>query len=106
MSSRKLPPARLALTTCVALAAAVIALYASMGRAFTFLAPGFAQHLWAVSSLRSGTATLSGVVVMQNGVVISIECRSTTTTRLHWFDPSDTTTKNDTVLHKETVSNS
>jgi len=90
------------------LAAAVVtgvavALYASMGRSFQWLAPGYAQHLWGVSSLKSSSFSLGGVVVLQDGTVVSAECRGPQT-KLHIFDPTSTFTKNDTLLHKETTS--
>src|ERR1051325_4846602 len=84
-------------------AASVIAVSASMGRSFASLAPGYAQHLWGVSSLKSSSGTLAGVVVLQSGEVIAAECRSTSTTRLHSFDPSNTSNKNDSRLHQEST---
>src|SRR5438105_3399965 len=93
------------LAASVILAAGLAALYASMGRSFGFLAPGYAQHLYGVSSLRSTSFSLGGVVVLQDGTVISAECRGPQT-KLHIFDPdpSTTFTKYDTLLHKETTS--
>ena len=93
------------LAASVILAAGLAALYASMGRSFGFLAPGYAQHLYGVSSLRSTSFSLGGVVVLQDGTVISAECRGPQT-KLHIVDPdpSTTFTKYDTLLHKETTS--
>ena len=104
MSSRRLPPLSLAALTALLVAGAVIALYATMGQSFRSLAPGYAQHLFGVSSLKSTTASIGGVAVLQDGTVVTAECKSPT--RLHIFDPdpSHTFTKNDTVLHPETVS--
>src|SRR5215208_5886850 len=106
MFPRKLPPARLATTTVLATVAAAVALYATMGQSYKTLAPGYAQHLYGVSSLKSSTGVLSGVVVLQTGEVITTECRSTST-RLHIFDPSSTTKKTgETIVHTETVTGS
>ena len=102
MHSRKLPPLSWA-TTIMLLVAAAVALYAQMGQNFQFLPRGYAQHLYAVSTLKSGSFSLSGTVVLQDGTVISAECR-TTQTKLHIFDPTATFTKNGSALHRETVS--
>ena len=75
MRPRKLPPLSVAATIALLVAAAVVAVYASMGRSFLQLAPGYAQHLYGVSSLRSNQFSLGGVVVLQDGTVISAECR-------------------------------
>src|SRR5438132_10634741 len=103
MRPRKLPPLSVAATIALLVAAAVVAVYASMGRSFLQLAPGYAQHLYGVSSLRSTSFSLGGVVVLQDGTVVSAECRGPST-KLHIFDPNPATTftKFDTVLHKET----
>ncbi len=95
---------RAALTAAVLTGVAVV-LYASMGRSFQWLMPGYTQHLWGVSSLKSSSFSLGGVVVLQDGTVVSAECRGPQT-RLHIFDPSPSTTftMNDTLLHKETTS--
>jgi uncharacterized repeat protein (TIGR01451 family) len=90
-------------TAAIVVAASVIALHASIGRSFTSIAPGYAQHLWGVSSLRSSSGTLAGVVVLQSGEAIAAECRSTSTTRLHSFDPTNTSGKNDSRVHQEAV---
>src|SRR5436190_17765596 len=103
MHSRKLPPLSWATTTAFLVAAAAIALYAQMGQNFQFLPRGYAQHLYAVSTLKSSSFSLSGTVVLQDGTVISAECR-TTQTKLHIFDPTATSTKNGSTLHRETVS--
>jgi hypothetical protein len=92
-----------AAAAALAVACVVAVLHAAIGRSFTALASGYAQHLYAVSSLKSNQATLAGVVVLQNGTVVSAECRATNTTRLHAFDPAATSTKHDSVLHDETV---
>src|ERR1043166_10221960 len=102
MHSRKLPPLSWA-TTIMLLVAAAVALYAQMGQNFQFLPRGYAQHLYAVSTLKSGSFSLSGTVVLQVGTVTSAECR-TTQTKLHIFDPTATFTKNGSALHRETVS--
>ncbi|MFN2581491.1 MAG: hypothetical protein ABR498_01975, partial [Candidatus Dormibacteria bacterium] len=104
MRFRKLPPLSPAFIALL-IAGGVIALYASMGRSFQTLAPGYAQHLYGVSSLKSSLA-LGGVIVLQDGTVISAECR-TPKTRLRIFDPgtpSPSTKDPGTLIHKETVS--
>ena len=102
MANKITRPVR-SIAAAVAIVCAVAALYAAMGQSFRVLAPGFAQHLYGVSSLRSSSFSLGGVVVLQDGTVISAECR-TNTTALHVFDPAATFTKNNTVLHAESVS--
>ncbi len=86
-----------------ACAATVAALYAAMGKSFVLHVQGFAQHVYGVSSLKSSSFPLGGVVVLQDGTVISAECRGPQT-KLHIFDPYSTFTKSGTDLHKETVS--
>src|ERR1041385_1482888 len=86
-----------------ACAATVAALYAAMGKSFVLHVQGFAQHVYGVSSLKSSSFPLGGVVVLQDGTVVSAECRGPQT-KLHIFDPTSTFTKNDTLLHKETTS--
>src|SRR6266550_8616580 len=86
MRSRKLPPLSWATITLLLVAACVIALFAATGRSFQQLALGYAQHLYGVSSLRSNQFSLGGVAVLQDGTVISAECRGPST-RLHVFDP-------------------
>ncbi len=103
MSSRKLPPLSWATATAVVTAAAVAALYASMGQSFRSLPSGYAQHLYGVSSLKSTAFPLGGVVVLQDGTVIATECRGPQT-KLHVFDPTNTHTKSGTQLHDESVS--
>ena len=106
MRPRKLPPLSVAATIALLVAAAVVAVYASMGRSFLQLAPGYAQHLYGVSSLRSNQFSLGGVVVLQDGTVISAECRGPST-RLHVFDPgppSPSSKDPGTLVHPENSS--
>src|ERR1041384_292042 len=103
MRPRKLPPLSWATIALLLVAACVLALYASMGRSFQQLAPGYAQHLYGVFSLRSNQFSLGGVVVLQDGTVIAAECRGPST-RLHVFDPgppSPSSTDPGTLVHTE-----
>ena len=80
----------------------------SQSYSFFTLAPGYAQHVFGVTySFLAQTPQkgyLGGVVVLQNGDVISAECR-TNGTRLHRFDASTTSVDPTTGLtvHSETI---
>src|SRR5437870_4984057 len=90
-----------ALAAAAALTLAIAVLH-SQGFSFLFLAPGYSQHLFGVTSPKS--ATLGGVAVLQGGDVLSAECRMNGT-NLHRFIassvlPPDST---GTSLHPETI---
>src|SRR5712691_8971435 len=103
MYSRKRGHLRSAMTAVIVAACAIAVVYASMGRSFSFLAPGYAQHVFGnTSNFKPAGGYLGGVVVLQSGDVIASECQ-TSTTRLHDFSATSTTTTKDTVLHTETI---
>jgi len=89
-----------------AMGCALAVLEGAMGYSFLFLAPGFAQHVWGTAASFIAPKTqrgyLGGIVVMQDGTLFAAECLAGST-RLHRYDPTETTTKNGTTLHKETV---
>src|ERR1051325_7844280 len=90
-----------ALLAAVAFSTAVLL---GVGRSFVvFLAPGYVQHVFGITASR--VTNLGGVVVLQDGTVISAECL-TSTTRIHVYDatkPASTFPHNTTTLHEETI---
>src|SRR5438876_1026071 len=102
MKIRK-PAYALAAATALTIAIAILhsqgqACSLGQGCSFLMLEPGYSQHLFGVTSPKS--ANLGGVAVLQDGDVLSAECRMNGTT-LHRFIassvlPPDST---GTILH-------
>src|ERR1051325_2939024 len=85
------------------LVASLAVLWGAMGRSFVvFLAPGYAQHLFGITGSR-GT-NLGGVVVLQDGTLLSGECL-TSTTRIHKYDATKLApiVHSTNTLHQETI---
>src|SRR5205823_4510039 len=99
MNARKKSVRVISSAAAIILFACVVAILHGQGFSFLFLVPGYSQHLFGVTSPKS--ANLGGVVVLQNGDVITLECRMNGT-NLHHFDASTTyTDPTGTVLHPE-----
>src|SRR5204863_4325036 len=96
-------PRRWTFAVLALLVASIAVLWGAMGRSFAiFLAPGFAQHLFGITGSR--VTNLGGVVVLQDGTVLSAECL-TSTTRIHRYDATAVVqpVHNTDTIHAETI---